>query len=334
MRAAVLSGTGLPIEIEEVECRQPSGTEVRLRVRYAALNHRDVWIQEGQYPGNATGPVLGSDACGIVEAVGDSAESNLLGKEVLVNPSHSWGEDERYQGAQYKVLGNPDAGALAEYLIVPQEYIFLKPRYLEWQEAAALPLAGLTAFRALFSRAQLRAGEKILITGIGGGVALFALQFALAAGAQAFVTSGSEEKLQKAVALGARAGFNYRRQDWVREAQSEAGGFDVIVDGAAGPDFARLIEVANPGGRIVIYGQTAGPTGSLSMARLFWRQLSVLGTTMGSTGDFAAMLAFCEANEIRPVLDKTLPLEQTETAFRRMAAGRQFGKIVVEVSGD
>jgi NADPH:quinone reductase-like Zn-dependent oxidoreductase len=208
-----------------------------------------------------------------------------------------------------------------------------KPHHLSWQQAAALPLAGLTAWRALFSRAQLTGGERVLVTGVGGGAALFALQFATAAGAEVWVTSSVPEKLARAQALGAAGGVNYLDGDWPAQLQKKAGGlFDVIIDSAGGEGFGKLIELTKPGGRIAFFGATAGNPPGLDLRKCFFRQISILGTTMGSPGDFHGLMQFVEMHHLVPVVDRVFPLAETEAALRHMEAAAQFGKIGLEIS--
>ena len=197
--------------------------------------------------------------------------------------------------------------------------------------AAALPLAGLTAYRALFGRAQLRAGEKVLVSGIGGGVALFALQYAVAQGAEVWVTSSSADKIARAVALGAKGGFDYAQDGWTGlvAAQVPGGLFDVIVDSAGGPGFDHLIDLTAPGGRIVFFGATRGNPAVLPMRKIFWRNISLLGTTMGSPADWRAMTDFVALHKIVPVVSDVFPLARAGEAFELMERGGQFGKIVV-----
>ena len=204
-----------------------------------------------------------------------------------------------------------------------------KPAQLSWAEAAALLLAGLTAYRALFSRARLQPGECVLITGIGGGVALFALQFAVAAGAEVWVTSSSTDKIARAVALGAKGGFDYKATGWAKAAAQRPGLFDVIVDSAGGEGFDSLIDLAAPGGRLVFYGATRGNPPALAMRKVFFRQLSLLGTTMGSPEDWAAMVDFVTQHQLKPIVSEVFPVERAGEAFALMERGGQFGKIVV-----
>ena len=204
-----------------------------------------------------------------------------------------------------------------------------KPAHLSFEEAAALPLAGLTAWRSLLSRARLVGGERVLVTGIGGGVAVFALQFAVASGNEVWVTSSSDEKIRRAVALGARGGFRYDNEGWAQSAAKAPGPFDVIIDSAGGPGFANLVDVAAPGGRIVFFGATRGNAPELALRKVFWKQLSVLGSTMGSPSDWAAMTEFVGRHAVKPVVGEVFPFARGSEAFELMERGGQFGKIVI-----
>jgi zinc-binding alcohol dehydrogenase/oxidoreductase len=255
-----------------------------------------------------------------------------IGKEVIINPAMNWGGHAAYQDpTSFSILGLPEDGTLAEFVKVPIANLAEKPTHLSFEEAAALPLAGTTAYRASMTRAQIRSGEKVLITGIGGGVALFALQFALAAGARVYVTSGSDEKISKAVTMGAFGGVNYKSDNWVGTMRDLAGGFDVTIDGAAGDGMGDLFDLALPGGRVVFYGATRGNPSNLVARRIFWKQLNVLGSTMGSPADFAGMVGLVKEKKIRPVVEEVFDFEHGEAAFRLMDSAGQFGKIVVKI---
>ncbi len=316
--------------VTEVPDPQPAAGEVIVAVKAAALNHRDVWIKSGLYAGLKWPCLPGSDGAGHVVALGEGVESGWLGQEVIINPCFNWGDREDAQAPDFSILGLPRPGTLAEKVAVPVAQLERKPAHLTWQEAAALPLGGLTAYRAVFARAKLRAGERVLVSGIGGGVATLALQFAVAAGARAWVTSSSPDKIARATTLGAEGGFDYRDEQWATKAVKAVGTFDVVVDSAGGDGFVRLLDVASPGGRLVIYGATRGD-GVLPMRKVFWRQLAVLGTTMGSPADWTAMVRFVVEKRIRPVVGDVFPLERAPEAFARMERGEQFGKIVVTV---
>jgi zinc-binding alcohol dehydrogenase/oxidoreductase len=323
MQALVLTEKNAPIVLQERPRPVAGPGEGLIKLYAAALNHRDVWIQKGQYSGLRYPIIPGSDGAGVELSTG---------REVIINPSIQWGSHSTHQDQQsFKILGLPDDGTFAEFVKAPIANLADKPEHLSFEEAAALPLAGLTAYRALFTRAQLKPREKVLITGIGGGVALFALQFAVASGARVYVSSSDDEKIRKAIALGARGGVNYKTGDWVANLEEQAGFFDVTVDGAAGDGMGSLLHLSAPGGRLVFYGATRGNAPALEARRIFWKQLNILGSTMGSPEDFAAMVAFVNKHGIRPVVDKVFHLQEGEPALRRMESARQFGKIVLRI---
>jgi zinc-binding alcohol dehydrogenase/oxidoreductase len=320
------------LSVVDVPAPEPAAGEVVVTLKAAALNHRDVWIKLGQYAGLKFPAQPGSDGAGVVTSLGAGVDAAWLGREVIINPSFDWGANEAAHGSAFTILGLPRAGTLAEQITVPAVQLAAKPAHLTWVEAAALPLAGLTAYRALFARAQLRAGEKVLVSGIGGGVALFALQYAVAQGAEVWVTSSSADKIARAVALGAKGGFDYTRDGWTGlvAAQVPVGGFfDVIVDSAGGVGFEHLIDLAAPGARIVFFGATRGNPPGLPMRKIFWRNVSLLGTTMGSPADWRAMTDFVALHKIVPVVSDVFPLAHAAEAFELMERGGQFGKIVV-----
>ena len=330
MRALHLTAIN-ELSIVEVPAPLPAPGEVRVRLKAAALNHRDVWIKQGQYAGLKFPAQPGSDGAGVVESAGAGVDDTWVGREVVINPSFGWGGRETAQGEEFEILGLPRDGTLAEAITVPVTQLSAKPAHLSWTEAAALPLAGLTAYRALFGRAQLRPGEKVLVSGIGGGVALFALQFAVAHGAEVFVTSGSDEKIAQAMTLGAVGGFNYTHPGWAKTAAHGQAGrlFDVIVESAGGEGFESLLDLAAPGGRVVFFGATRGNPPGLPMRKVFWRQLSLFGTTMGSPTDWEAMTDFVGRHRLTPVVSEVFPFERYADAFALMERGGQFGKIVV-----
>jgi NADPH:quinone reductase-like Zn-dependent oxidoreductase len=301
---------------------------VVITLRAAALNHRDLWIKLGQYAGLKYPIVPGSDGAGVIASRGEGVHDWADGDEVVINPSFGWGVALRHQGPDFCSLGLPRDGTLAEQIVVPASQLSAKPEHLDWPQAAALPLAGLTAYRAMVSRAQVMAGDRVLISGVGGGVALMALQFSVALGAEVWVTSSSQEKLARAETLGAQGGFDYTAEGWAEVAAAK-GGFSLILDSAGGPGFGDLIDLAAPGGRIVFCGATRGNPDELPMRKVFWKQLSLLGTTMGSPGDWADMLDCVAAHRIVPEIAATYPLAEAEAAFALMAAGGQCGKIVL-----
>jgi len=334
MRAVVLHAVG---DVEQLRMEQrpdphPGPGEAVVRLRAAALNHRDVWIRKGQYAGIKLPIILGSDGAGQVVEVGSGVDRSWVGRDVVIDPSLNWGTDERAQGSAFHILGLPADGTYAEMVLVPAANLHPKPAHLSWEEAAAVPLASVTAYRALVTRAQVQSGETVLITGIGGGVAATALVIAARLGAKVWVTSGHDAKLKAARTHGAEGGVDHRKDDWTKTLVAEIGYRpDVVIDSAGGDTFNKALDVLKPGGRLVTYGSTLGAADRVEIRRIFWKQLNVLGCTMGPPSDFAAMLKLYEGG-LRPVIDKVFPLEQASDAHIRMEAGDQFGKIVLKIA--
>jgi len=335
MKAIVLREVGRPerLQLEAVPDPSLGPQDVLVGLKAAALNHRDVWIRTGRYAGIQLPIILGSDGAGKIVEVGTGAEPALLGRSVVIYPAMNWGSDDRAPGAGFKILGLPDNGTYAQLIAVPARHAFSIPASLPFEEAAALPLALLTAYRALVTRAQIQAGETCLVTGVGGGVSSFVLQLAIAIGARVLVTSGSDAKLERAREIGAAGGVNYHTPDWGSKILElcEGRGLQVIIDSAGGETFEKALDLVSPGGRVVTYGATTGPARQLEVRRIFWKQLNVLGSTMGTPQEFDAALKFYEANRLRPVIDQVFPLSEASAAHRRMEEGGQFGKIVLKI---
>ncbi len=335
MKAIVLRQTGGidQLSYEDVEFPLVHSGEALVKIRASALNHRDLWIVQGLYAKIKVPVILGSDGTGDVVSTCDAQDAGWIGKRIVVHPSFNWGSDPRAQGKDFRILGMPDNGTLAEYLVVPTENMFQAPSYLSDEEAAALPLGGLTAFRAAFVQGQLKPKECVLITGVGGGVAALALQMAVAAGANVFVTSGEENKIRQAVKWGALHGENYRDSEGFKKLSAVAekhGGIDLIIDSAGGKTFGELVNLVKPGGRIVNFGATAGNPELLDLRKLFWKQIMIQGSTMGTRDDFASMIAFFESHRIKPAVDKVFSFRDFSAAFQRMKQAEQFGKIILK----
>ena len=295
-----------------------------IKLAASALNRRDQWIREGMYPGIQFGTVLGSDGCG--EVMEGPAE--WVGKEVIMNPNVGWGDNPEVQAASYSVLGMPTNGTLSEYMSIPTDRLQHKPDHLTREEAAALPLAGLTAYRAAICKGLAAKGKRILVTGAGGGVSQFAIDFSLAAGAEVFVTSGDDTKIERVVARGVTDGYNYKNDQWAKEA-TKAGGFDAIVDSAGGNQLNSYIKLVKPGGRIVMYGSTTGHPEKTDVFRLFWSQAQIMGSTMGNDQEFEEMIQWTAKHQIKPTIDKTFEASEHLRAFDRFKEPDHFGKIVV-----
>ena len=332
MKALVLREIGGPdnLSIETIETPTPGKGQVRVKLEAAALNRRDVWITLGQYPKITFPCVAGSDGAGIVDAVGENVPDALIGNEVVIYPALDWGEDPLCGGKEFRVLGMPDQGTFAEYICVPMESISAKPKHLSWAEAAAIPLAGLTAWRAVVTHGEVKAGQKVLVTGIGGGAAGFALRWALAKGAEVVCTSSSQDKIEAACRLGARAGYDYTDVNWVKQLKAEVGSVDLVIDSAGGDGMAQVLDSLKNGGRYVFFGATRGNCSSgLNMAKLFFKQIRIQGTTMGMPGEFKEMMDFVSENEIRPVIDSVYAFADGITAHQRMLDSEQMGKLVI-----
>lgn len=332
MEALVLVELGRPLQWQQRAPLTAAAGEAVVQLRAAALNRRDYWITQGMYPGIRLPVVLGSDGAGVVSQIGPGVDASWLGREVIINPGLDWGDEQAVQSRTFTILGLPRDGTFATEVAVPAQQLYPRPAHLGWHEAAALPLGGVTAYRSLFSQGGIRPGWRVLVTGIGGGVATMALQLAVAAGAEVWVTSSSSEKIERAVALGARGGFLYTQDDWPKRCAEAAGGFELIVDSAGGRGYASLVQLAAPAGRIVSYGSTAGMPEKLDLFKVFWKQLRLQGSTMGSPADFAAMLAFVQQHAIKPVIDAVFPLAEGNRALEAMKTSPQFGKYVLAIA--
>ncbi len=329
MKALSIISTG-QIKIIDVDKPTVGANEVLIKVTAAGLNKRDQFIREGKYPNIKFGSILGSDGVGVVEAQGSAVSKEWVGKKVIINPNLNWGNNEHVQARDYAILGMPSAGTFAEYIAVNVDRVHELTNHLTDEEAAALPLGGLTAFRACFHQGKMKKGENVLISGFGGGVAQFAFQFAKAAGANVFVTSSSQQKIDKALAMGASGGFNYKEAEWYKNPWQTKGGFDVVIDSAGGDQINTFIKMMRPGGRIVFYGATNGLPTSLDLYRMFWNQLTLQGTTMGNDQEFGAMLEFVRQHKITPIIESVKPFSEIIAAFDEMAGNSKIGKLVVK----
>ena len=319
---------------EDVPEPEPGPGEIVVRLHNAALNRRDVFVTRGQYPGakpDALPIILGSDGSGEVAARGEGANGPSEGTDVVINPALHWGKDPSVPGKKYRILGLPDEGTFAQFVSVPADHVFPQPSHLSHDEAAAIPLGALTAYRALVTRGQVQEGETVVVPGIGSGVATFVVQMAAVLGARVFVTSGSDEKIEKAKELGAEGGVNYNNEGWSKELKSMAGGVNLSVDHVGGEAFDALVSLAAPGGRIVTFGATVGPKVTVVMPRIFLKHLTVLGTAMGTSEEFGAMLDLYQEHGLHPVINERFPLEETTAAMQHMEEGAGIGKIVLDI---
>ncbi len=345
MKAVVIhehGGVGC-LNVEDVQEPQMATDEVVVEIRAAALNHLDIWVRNGRPGLDLHMPhILGSDAAGVVVATGSSVRSIEVGNQVVLNPGLSCGiceyclRGEQSECLTFGLVGMNCPGTFAERISVPAKNVHPVPAHLSDEEAAALPLSHLTAWRMLMTRAQLRSGETVLIHGIGGGVAFAGLQLAKVAGAHVIVTSSSDEKLRRARIFGADHGINYSTNSSVGEAVKDltgGRGVDVILDAVGAATWPINFKAARRGGRIVHCGVTTGQSAEVDISALYWNHLSVMGTTLGSSEEFRLMLEAASVTKLRPVIDTVLPMSRVRQATERMELGEQFGKIVLMPGG-
>ena len=315
-----------------------SPRDVVVRLRAAALNHIDLWNRKGLTGMKVEFPhILGADGAGVVEEAGSEATHCKKGDAVCIYPPSGCGDcefcrtDRDFMCVRLRVLGEGVKGTYAEYVAVPGVNCFPVPEGYGFDEAAAFPLVFVTVWRMLVTNARLAPGERVLILGIGGGVALAALQIAKAMNAWVAVTSGSDEKIEGARRLGADHGLNYRTHDFVRAVREVTGkrGVDVVVDCVGGDSWAKSLAALAKGGRLVTCGATTGATPPTDIRRIFWNHLSIFGSTLGSREEFEQVLRFVDVAKIKPVIDESFPLADARAAQTRLEAARQFGKVVL-----
>jgi len=326
MQAIVLERHGPPEVLREqtVPDPAPAPGEALVELRAAAVNPRDALLRAGARPEYRLPLpfVLGSDGAGIRRDTGE---------EVMILPSLRWGTDESVAAPEFEVLGGPSDGTYAELVAVPTENLYPKPAELSWQEAAALPLASLTAHRALFAIGDLRRGQRVVILGTGA-VSIAALQLATSVGARVAITSSSAEKLAWAREQGAVCTVNYREAGWVEAVISCLGAADVVLD-SVGLTWPQSIQLLAAGGRLVACGGTGGDIANLDVRTVYLQQKQIIGTKMGSPADFEALMRLVMETGLRPVIDSVRPLAEAREAHDRIEAGLHFGKLVLDPRG-
>jgi zinc-binding alcohol dehydrogenase/oxidoreductase len=314
------------LRYEDAPDPQPGPGEVLVRMRAASLNHLDVWVRKG-FPSVPKPRILGADGAGIVEALGQGVDGIEPDAPVVINPGI-----EESDGA-IRVIGEHTQGVHAELAAIPASNVYALPERLSFEEAAAFPLVFETAYRMLVTRAALREGEWVLVWGIGGGVATAALQIAKALGAHVIATSSSDDKLARARGLGADATVNHETGDVTAAVTETCGpGADVVVETVGEATWTRSLQAARPGGRVVVCGATSGPNPPASLHRIWWKQLTVFGSTMGTRHDFEGAYELITSGRVVPVLDRVFPLAEARAAHERLEAGEQLGKIVLKIS--
>ncbi|KAG1756890.1 uncharacterized protein EDB91DRAFT_1094995 [Suillus paluster] len=317
--------------------------EVLVKMGAVSFNHRDLWIRLGQYPGITFGSTFGADGAGTVVASADANDA-LLNKRVFLTPMRGWENtpDAPETGSGLGILGggrNPPLGTFADYVIVERNQVICSPDHLDDVQVSAWPLGGLTAWRAAIVNAGASKGQNILITGIGGGVALLAMQLCLAKGANVYVTSSSEEKIRKATALGAKGGVNYKLKDWpsqlaalLAKHSGKSAKIDAVLDSGGGDIMTRVNSILKQGGKVVVYGMTANPQVKFTMREVIKNQ-RLIGSTMGSHKDLTDATKFISEHRVVPVVSQVLEgLEAAEEGFELIKRGDQFGKIVIRIN--
>ncbi|MGB8000562.1 MAG: zinc-binding dehydrogenase [Anaerobacillus sp.] len=305
----------------------PAAGEVKVELKAAGINHRDLFIPDRHDPSDPD-VILGSDGSGIVIEVGSDVKNVKKGDEVIINPGLGWKENAAVPPEGFQIVGFPGHGTFADTIVVPEENAVLKPESLSFEEAAVVGLSGLTAYRALFTRGQLKSGQTVFIPGIGGGVATFLLQFAKAAGARVIVSSRSTAKRKLALELGADKALS-DDEDWDEIAGHE--NVDLVIESVGAATFNRSLSLLNRGGTIVIFGSSTGDSIEFDLRSFFYGQYNLLGSTMGCAEEFHQMLDFIDNYSIKPVIDDTYTFDKIQEAFEHLAEGKQFGKLVVSI---
>ena len=339
MRAAVFSEFGGPevVHLEEVEMPEPGVGEVRVAVKAAAMNHLDLWIRRG-LPLKITMPHIGgSDMAGVVDAVGPGVQGIEAGTRVVVDPSlaYSW-----YDGAfagrnlptpEFRIIGEHTQGGFAEHAVVPAENLLEVPEGVPFETAAAAGLVTVTAWRGLMSRGNLKAGERVLITGASGGVSTMAVQIARLAGAQVFAITRGTENVERVRGLGAHVVYDRDDRDWGKQVfrDTEKQGVDLVFDSVGEAIWPQCLRALKVGGRLVTYGATTGAKGETEIRMVFWKQLSILGSTMGNVREYRTAMGLVFRGELKPVIHAVLPLGEARKAHEILEAGEAFGKLVL-----
>ena len=318
MRAIRIHEDGGPgvLRYEDVPDPEPADGEVLVELRAASMNHLDVWVRKG-LPSVPKPRILGADGAGVIAGTDE---------RVVINPGIVGADGKSH------IVGETMDGTHAELIAMPRDYVHPIPDGLSFEEAAAFPLVFVTAYRMLVTRARLQEGEWVLVWGIGGGVATAALTIAKALGAQVAVTSSSDAKLARARELGADAAVNHETDDVVAAVKEvTGGGAHIVVDDVGEATWRRTLDAARPEGRVVVCGATTGPNPPAALHRIWWKQLTILGSTMGSPEDFQAVWELIDAGRLRPVVDRVFPLADARAAHERLEAGEQLGKIVLRI---
>ena len=327
MKAVRIHEDGGPevLKLEEVEDPVAGAGEVLIRLHAASLNHLDIWMRRG-LPSVPKPRILGADGAGVVESVGEGADSISPGDRVLINP----GLDD---GA--RIVGEHMDGTHAELISVPAENVYPVPDGLSFEEAAAFPLVFETAYRMLVTKARLRVGEWVLVWGVGSGVGSASFVIAKALGARTLVTSSSAEKLDRARELGAEAVVNHAQDDVAAAVKEATGGsgVDVVIEHVGEATWKTSLQAAGTNARVVVCGATSGPNPPAQLHRIWWKQLEIYGSTMGTREDFEGVYELVASGKVKPIVDRVFPLGEAAAAHEYLEEGRQFGKVILSIPG-
>lgn len=316
------------VELVDMVESQPGNGQVKVRLKTAGLNRRDLLVTH-RHKKEDPALILGSDGTGIVEEIGAGVKGVQVGDEVVINPSLGWPVRSDAPPPGFEILGLPDHGTFAETIIIPAENVEPKPKHLTWEEAGVLPLASLTAYRALVTRGNIQSNQSVLLPGVGSGVITFILQMAKAVGARVIVTSRHAEKREKALQLGADVAID-SAGDWNEALHGEK--VDLVIESVGAATWDKSLGQLRPGGTIVTFGATTGDEVTFNLRSFFYGQYNLLGSTMGSSEEFRDMLRFVEKHNIKPVLDKVYPLAEGKAALERLKNTDNFGKVALSIS--
>ncbi|MUV36851.1 putative zinc-type alcohol dehydrogenase-like protein YogA [Lentibacillus sp. JNUCC-1] len=316
-------------ELKMKEMTEPFADQglVRVALKTAGLNRRDsfVPVRRGE---DAAALILGSDGAGVVDAVGEGVTDFSEGDEVIINPSLNWFNNAEAPPEGFDILGMPDHGTFAESIVLKPDQLEKKPEHLTWEEAGVLALSAMTGYRALFTKGKIHEGETLFIPGAGSGVATYLIQFAKAAGARVIVSSRSADKREKAEALGADLAID-TNSDWTEVLRDET--VDIVIDSVGAATLNRSLEVVKKGGRVIVFGATAGDTAEIDLRAFFYGQYKLIGSTMASRDELRAMIELIENHKIHPVVDRTYQLDEGAEALDYLSESKQFGKISINI---
>jgi NADPH2:quinone reductase len=339
MRAAVFAEFGGPevVEVRKAPVPEPGPGQVRIKVEAASMNHLDLWVRRGLPIETPMPHIGGSDIVGVVEAVGAGTDSTTVGARVVVDPAvgYEWyfGQDqgESFGAPALRLIGEHTQGGFAEFAVVPANNLLELPKDFPAEHAAAAGLVYVTAWRALITRGALRPGERVLITGASGGVGTAAVQIAARAGAKVYAVTSGARKAQLLQELGAEIVYDRTSVDFSREAWRDTNkrGVDVILDTVGESVWPNCLRALAPGGRLVTSGATTGSHGVTEIRLVFWKQLSILGSTMGTPAEFRQVMRLVFSRSLRPVIHEVLPLAETRRAHEILESGQVFGKLVI-----